>query len=61
MKETGVDGAPGKKMDEGGMSATSGPLSLADDPMVHGYADEGMVSRGVAAEGGVGKLSLIHI
>ena len=54
MKETGVDGAPSKKMNEGGMSATSGPLSLTDDPMAHGYADEGMVNRSVAAEG-VGK------
>ncbi|KAL9626697.1 MAG: hypothetical protein Q9204_007106 [Flavoplaca sp. TL-2023a] len=54
VKETGVDGAPSKKMNEGGMSATSGPLSLTDDPMAHGYADEGMVNRSVAAEG-VGK------
>lgn len=40
-----------QKVDEGGMSATSGPLSLTDDPMAHGYADEGIVNRGVAAEG----------
>ncbi|KAL8984986.1 MAG: hypothetical protein Q9205_001171, partial [Flavoplaca limonia] len=51
VKETGVDGASSKKMNEGGMSATSGPLSLTDDPMAHGYADEGMVNRSVAAEG----------
>ncbi|KAL8653945.1 MAG: hypothetical protein Q9226_003635 [Calogaya cf. arnoldii] len=51
----GGDGAMGKKADEGGMmSATSGPLSLTDDPMAHGYADEKLVNRGVAAEG-VGK------
>ncbi|KAL8771828.1 MAG: hypothetical protein Q9209_002766 [Squamulea sp. 1 TL-2023] len=39
-----------QKVNEGGMSATSGPL--ADDPMAQGYADERRGDRDVVAEGG---------
>ncbi|KAL8719794.1 MAG: hypothetical protein Q9225_003229, partial [Loekoesia sp. 1 TL-2023] len=41
--------AGGKKgVNEGGMSATSGPL---DDQLAHGYADENVVNKEVEEEG----------
>ncbi len=51
MSGAAGDGA-GKKVDEGGMSATSGPLT--DEPMAQGYADGGVVNRdGVGMKGAV--------
>ncbi|KAL8943814.1 MAG: hypothetical protein Q9216_000807 [Gyalolechia sp. 2 TL-2023] len=51
---TAVGKGPGN---EGGMSATSGPL---DDPMARGYADVGVANKGVEEEG-LGKKGAVAV